>query len=805
MIYGIDKSIEFSKNNNFISISTISFDMFIVETLIPFALGLTVILSNDEEQKIPKLMLDLIQKNKVKNMVITPSRMKLLLEEPKANEKLKTLNKLLLGGEVVTAELYNQISKLSAEVYNGYGPTETTACSSIKHITNEFNINIGKPISNTEIYIVNNDNMLCPIGVPGELCIGGDGVGKGYINNEALTKKQFIKFDFSDSKIYRTGDMARFLSTGDIEYIGRNDFQVKIRGLRIELPEIEKQILAILDVKKVVVTVLNKNKLVAFIKADGEIKKSIIRECLQKTLPSYMIPNIFVQVDEIPLTVTGKVDTEKLMNLVNNMRITETEYTAPKNELQQIFCTLWSKLLNMEVGIDDNFFNLGADSLMAIAFKTQLLDLDIEIPYQNIFTYPTVKLLSDSYEPKKAKKLLKEDNKVYEKIDKRLSVNEIENIDKLSKSKVNDILLLGATGFLGAHILDNFLKNEKGKVYCLIRKKYGVPSEERLKKTLSFYFGKKYNSQINKRICIIEGDIVLENLGIDDLSMIDNVTAVINSAAIVKHYGKYETFEKINIDGTKNIVQFCKKYNKKLLHMSTLSISGNSNLDYNNNNTQLFSERNLYINQELDNIYTITKYEAERIILEEIENGLKANILRFGNITNRYSDGCFQINALDNAFANRIKSFVQIGCVPKILENVQIDFAPVDYCADAVVKILKHFNNKFIVFHIDNQKHISGYELIKLINELGLSIETVDNKDFKAKILSLSKDKEKKKLISGVINDLDKNKELSYKSKIKINSDFTIEYLKKLNFEWPNINKNYLKKYIDYFKSINLW
>ena len=325
-----------------------------------------------------------------------------------------------------------------------------------------------------------------------------------------------------------------------------------------------------------------------------------------------------------------------------------------------------------------------------------------------------------------------------------------------------------------------------------------------MKKTLHFYFGERYDNLINRRIFVIEGDIVQDNLGITQDSFLDDVTTVVNSAAIVKHYGRYETFEKINIDGTKNIVNFCKKYNKKLLHMSTLSISGNSNLDKNSSKEITeFSEKNLYINQELNNIYTTTKFEAEKIILTEVENGLKANILRFGNITNRYSDGIFQMNAQDNAFANRIKSFANIGSIPKGLEDVKLDFAPVDYCADAVIKILNHFNSEFIVFHIDNQKHIKVKKLVEIINQLGVKIEEIEDSEFKKKLISLSKNKEKKKLISGIINDLNANKDLIYKTNIKINSDFTMEYLRKLNFEWPNINKKYLKKYIDYFKNIN--
>lgn len=266
-------------------------------------------------------------------------------------------------------------------------------------------------------------------------------------------------------------------------------------------------------------------------------------------------------------------------------------------------------------------------------------------------------------------------------------------------------------------------------------------------------------------------------------------------------------FNDTNILGTQNVVNFCVNFNCKLFHLSTLSVSGNifetdsytvADLPTDVN----FTEKNLYIGQDLSNIYIYTKFIAERNILEGIlKNNLKAAIIRVGNITNRYSDGNFQINISENAFLNRINSFLQIGCIPDYLENSYIEFTPVDLCADAVVKLV-YSENAFTIFHVYNNRHITFTELIKILNSLHIPMEIVSSDEFNKRVESLSKNEDKKYNLSGIINDFDKNKKLKYTTNIKIKNDFTNKILKNLSFKWPKINEKYIKRYVRYLKSI---
>ena len=326
-----------------------------------------------------------------------------------------------------------------------------------------------------------------------------------------------------------------------------------------------------------------------------------------------------------------------------------------------------------------------------------------------------------------------------------------------------------------------------------------------------FYFGTDfYNNNIN-RIHIIEGDIVKDNLGLSDVDINNlnkNISTIINSGAIVKHFGQKALFEQINIKGTENVVKLCKILNKRLLHISTISISGNGEKENtieenieNINSKIVFSEENLYVGQKLNGIYTKTKFEAEKIILNEVMNGLDAQILRIGNIVNRFSDGKFQINTSENAFAQRIKSFIEIGAFPEYSLYHAIDLTPVDLCAEAIIKIL-NYNSPCTILHVYNTNLLPLKLFFETLNEMKINLLPVSDEKMTNIIEELLNDPSKKDILSGIIQDLDSNKHLVYTSNIKLDSSFTENYLKYIGFSWKNLDKNYIMKYINYFRKI---
>ena len=215
-----------------------------------------------------------------------------------------------------------------------------------------------------------------------------------------------------------------------------------------------------------------------------------------------------------------------------------------------------------------------------------------------------------------------------------------------------------------------------------------------------------------------------------------------------------------------------------------------------------YCEKNFYIGQNLENLYVRSKFLAEQAILEEIKNGLKGYILRMGNLTSRYSEGKFQKNHYENAFVARIKSLLQIGAIPDYMLSGYAEFTPIDCCADAIIKIANHYNETFSVFHVFNEKHIQLPDLCDMVNKLGISLKIVSNNEFNSIIDSLLQDKEKSSILSGIVRDFNDERKLIYESNIKIKSDFTKTFLENIGFEWPEIDINYLDKYIRYLSDI---
>jgi len=363
---------------------------------------------------------------------------------------------------------------------------------------------------------------------------------------------------------------------------------------------------------------------------------------------------------------------------------------------------------------------------------------------------------------------------------------------------------------LGAHILDSFLKKETGTIYCLIREKENVPAMQRLKNTLNFYFEDKYDKYIGNRIKLVNGDISFENLGLsinEYTSLGKKINTVIHSAALVKHYGTYEEFERINIIGTKNIVKLCTDFDLKMMHISTISVSGNvlaeqSNVKNNFAEDKYYDETNFYIGQNIENLYVNSKFKGEDIVLDAISKGLKAYILRMGNLTSRFSEGKFQQNHFENAFVNRFKSILQIGFAPDYLLDGYVEFTPIDYCADAIIDLASHYNKDYSVFHLLNDNHVQMERLCKELETIGIPINVVPSDKFKEIINNLLQDDDTKDYLQGIINDLDENQELSYESDVKIESQFTKKVLKEIGFEWPYIDTNYLKNYFKYLSQI---
>lgn len=810
----LNKSVEFLKNSYgniaMASITTISFDIFIFETLICLQKGLKIVMANKDEQVTPKLLDALIEKHDVKAIQMTPSRMQIFIDNKEQMPHLNNLKFITLAGEALPDKLLAQILELGdIIVYNGYGPSETTVFSTFTDVTNYSKVNIGKPIANTQIYILDKDLNVCPIGVPGEIYISGDGVGIGYVNNEEITKERFLENKFDTSKLYyRTGDLAKYLPNGEIAYIGRIDNQIKIRGLRIELDEIEKWILRFPNIDKAIVTAKqdeqNRTFLIAYLVVTNRVPITNLRSYLGNNIPRYMVPSYFVVLDNLPYLPNGKVN-KKALPLPNLSAFNaDKKYYTPRNELEIKIANAFQKVLGVSpISIKDNFFELGGDSLLAMSLQIELMKISNNITYSDIFMYTTVEELAnkiDKYLLSTYSDFSKED---FSNISNILE-HTIEEPSNYEKVDLGNILITGSTGFLGAHILDEYLKQfPNNKAYCLIRSELGLTLENKLLDKLHFYFGNKYDNLINDRIIIVNGDISQNNFGLSESALEElsqNVNIVVNSAAKVSHYGDYSSFKNINVNGTKNVIDFCKRFNKKLYQISTLSVSGNafatgSYMEQTFEDEVIFRENNFFINQSLNNVYVRSKFEAEKLILEAINDGVNAYILRIGNLMARFSDGKFQKNVQENAYVNRLLTFMKIKIVPDYLLNGYAEFTPVDSCAQSILKIMEYPSNKNRIFHLFNHNHVDVTSLLDIFNMFS-KMEVLSADEFAKRIDKLLSLPNSNELLSGILSDFDINKNLVYESNIKLNSDFTINYLKNTGFKWPNITNEYLIRFL---------
>ena len=645
LICSIKDFLNFNKNNIMVSITTISFDIFGVELWGPLTSGMTLVMANENEQNIPSLLNKLCLKNNVNMIQTTPSRYSLILEDSDNIKFLDNITDLLVTGEPLSEATFQNIkSKCNARIFDLYGPTETTIWSTAKELTNEEKITIGYPIANTQVYVLDKDLQPVPIGVTGELYIAGSGVGQGYLNREDLTKEKYIKNPYMENSImYKTGDICKFEKTGEIFYFGRKDDQVKVRGLRIELEEIENRILEFPNIKKVKVVkqqIGNREIISAYYISSKRISITELRSHLYKYLPNYMIPSYYTALDEFPYTPNGKIDKNALPIPSGMLQNEKSQYIAPRTDLEVKLVSIWEDILNTKpIGIKDNFFELGGDSILAMNLNVKLLKLTDNIKYSDIFTYPTIIELAEKIESD-IKKENKDDLDYLKSQYKEILDNTTKIPKEIQYTKPGNILLTGATGYLGIHILEQFLRKETGEIYVIVRKEPGFSVEEKFLDKMHYYFGTKYDKLIDNRIHIIQGDITANGFGLnqDELFKLGNaVNIIINSVAKVSHYGSYSEFYNVNVKSVEKIVDFANTFKKRIFHISTLSVSGNALVDqhYAKQNFEKevrYRENDFYIGQSLENVYVRSKFEAERKIFDSILNGTDAYILRMGNL-----------------------------------------------------------------------------------------------------------------------------------------------------------------------------
>ena len=785
--------------SNLLSIATIAFDTSLEDILTGITNGIKIIFANDDEIKSIVELIRLIKREEPEVMEFTPSRLLSYLEFEEFCDVIGCAKCIVMGGEQFSAKAFDGVKKYcDAHVYNSYGPTEATIASNYKEITDPENITIGKALRNYITEVRDIDGKLLPQGVMGELYIGGVGVGKGYYNMEDKTREVYLTID--DIPYYKSGDYAIELPDVDIDIKGRIDNQIKLRGLRIEIGEIESNISNFPNIKQNVVVIKeirNNEHLCAYFTAEEEINKDELKEYLSERLTQYMVPTVFMQIDEMPQTPIGKTDLKALPEPK-----LEFKYVAPETKLEQAICAIYSSRVDVEiVGAEDNFFEIGGTSLIASKLIIELLKRDYDVKYDDIFKNQTPRKLANFLSGEGISDDLDVDiieNYDYTKIDSLLEENTFENFAMGENTALGNVLLTGVTGFLGIHILYEYIKNETGTLYCMLRKGSFDSCEERLADLMNYYFDEDFTDLIGSRIILSEGDITNG----DDFKKFEDypIDTLINSAAIVKHYTHDDYIFRVNVDGVVNGLEFAEANNIKYVQISTTSVI-DEYLEDTDVSDVVCDERTLYWGQDLSNKYLNSKFLAERMVLEKAVNGLDVKIVRVGNLMARYSDGVFQKNFDTNAFLNNIKAIKNLKAINPSLAGEIVEISPIDYVAKATL-LLSTAPKESTIFHCENEKLIPTQNIIDALNTFGFDIRNVSSEEFK-EIYEQNMDENIQGIITAdlTLDDLDFEDDGDDGNIVKM--DQTLDILDSIGFEWPVIDENYLKRFIEHLNEVN--
>eukprot|EP01102_Stenamoeba_stenopodia_P012400 TRINITY_DN3915_c0_g1_i1.p1 TRINITY_DN3915_c0_g1~~TRINITY_DN3915_c0_g1_i1.p1 ORF type:complete len:858 (+),score=200.87 TRINITY_DN3915_c0_g1_i1:610-3183(+) len=702
-----------------------AFDPVGLEVFPSLYVGASLHILDDPLRSDPPKLLNWLANNEITHCILITPIVEAMLDLP-LPKKLK-LEVMTTGGD----KLHRGFRKsVPFRFDNDYGPSECSIMASHFTIPSGFDRPppIGKPVGNTQLYVVNKYNQNLPVGVPGELLIGGEGVTHGYLNRPELTKEKFIdnpfkgakgmKWDSASSlKVYRTGDLVKRLTDGTLDFIGRLDAQVKIRGYRIEVGEIESCISQCPFVKENVVIVREDvpgiKKLTGYLIVEEQFSLSSLKSFLKTKLPDYMIPPSFVIMTAFPHTPNNKVDKKALPAPEDS---NET-VVAPRTPTEEKLVAIWLKILGHHpIGITDNFFALGGHSLSATQLISQIqLEFGKELSLACIFETPTIAGLAEF--------LTSESGEVHTNAEDLSS--EVYLPDSITSkelplsdfTKPQYVFLTGATGFLGAHLLYDLLTTTSASVYSLIRAENAAHAMSRIERILNSYH-LQLDDNMKARIIPVPGDLSQPNLGVMP-SLYREITA---NATVIYHNGSevnfmlpYSSLKLSNVESTIQILKMASTNKLKAVHyVSTLSVFGAEHKGRKEDDP-------LPSSTVVHGGYVQTKWVSEQLVLLARERGIPTTIHRPGRITGHSANGCCNV---DDFFCRFLKGCIQLRFAPE--QPGDVDMIPVDYVSKAIVSITLSSSDIFKhSFHYTNKHPFEWKELYEWMTTNGYPLHVV--------------------------------------------------------------------------------
>ncbi len=685
------------------------------------------------------------------------------------------LRMAFLGGE---APKNLPLRKGGLEVINSYGPTEACINTTFRRMAAEEQetCNIGVPAANTICYVLDPYNRPCPVGVPGELWIGGVQLAHGYLNREKETQRAFVLHPLF-GRLYRTGDLVAWQENGTLEFLGRLDRQVKVRGYRVELGEIETllcEMPEIIDSK----VILREDLLHAYIIwQNKEIRLSAeeISKGLAKRLPAYLIPASFTSLSAFPLTENGKLDYASFPL----PDYTEANETEALTETEAVIADIWKTVLSLTpdfvIQPKDNFFRLGGHSLLLFRVTGLLTAAGIPLDIRKLITYPVLKYLA-----KEAKRINTPESPAKITLSLKGSTEyqqylaEMENLDLSNRRSFQNILITGGTGFLGSHLIYEFFRETNADICLPCR-----GDENRIRDALLYYFGKEGGKIADsKRLHPYAFDISKEVPYCDT-----PLDAIFHTAADVRHYAPEEESHEANVTATRHMLEMAAAQPGTLfVHVSTTGAA----------NVPLICENEEALGPPFHNNYQRTKQIGEQLVRDSIKKGAPISIFRVGNIAPNLETGHAAKSWEGNSLLRMTRNMFHTGLIPETDDAV--GYAFVNETARAIRLLSGPVNLTGKTFHIDNPQKVRFSELFSLAGREGTVLSANELSDELGR-LTHSADSQISRSASEYLGWLSQRIREGKDTDIiagRLRMDASLLLLKRLGFQWSPVTTKYI-------------
>jgi amino acid adenylation domain-containing protein/thioester reductase-like protein len=715
-------SFQIDARSRVLQFASFSFDASISEVSTALLAGAGLYLVDKETMLDTACFSELMIRQHISHITLPPSFLSNL--PGRAISGLKTL---VVAGEACPAGLAQKWAD-RVRFINAYGPTENTVCASMALCRPGMDIvPIGRPIANTRIFILDDQQQTQPPGIPGELCIAGAGLARGYLNRPELSAGKFIEAELfgKTERIYKTGDLARWLPDGNLEFLGRIDQQIKLRGFRIELGEIEALLCQYPDVKEAVANLYEADgnkRIVAYLTTDnGSFSIDELRGWLKAGLPDYMVPSQFMILDSLPLTPNGKIVRKALPAPERKLEMLSGNdaYPAAQTATEQVLAEVWQNTLKVErIGRHDNFFELGGHSLLLAQLIHRIeAELKVQPVMRELFSAPTLSaqaayldacLLAQKNEGPSGQTI---DFAAESRLDPAISPPTADFA--LSAEDLRAVLITGASGFLGAYLVDELARQTTAALYCLVRADDADHGRQRLQKNLERHG--LWRESLAPRLHTVVGDLEQPRLGLSTAefnSLAERIDAIYHSGAHDNFLYPYAMLKAANVDGTHELLRLAGLIRTKPLHfVSTLSVVSPQAEQVRENDP-------LTPPEQTSSGYAGSKWVAEQLVQLAGRRGMPVTIHRPAQIIGISGTG---FSHVDDAWFRRLLNDIQLGISPDNGNDVE-NLVPVGFVSRALVYLSLQRASLGKVFHLANPSPTPRSVYQEVLCKMGYSI-----------------------------------------------------------------------------------